>query len=731
MRIRVLIRMTIMLFLFLTIGTVSFAEESNPLLVELKDNGSETSVPLLSYEVDGKPYFFLPSGVTDGNIKKSFTDDTSYEVMNSANIASVHFFSENPAEKGRNYVHQNKDNKAPGEVFMYDENFCLLYHGNVDALKGRGNTTWKFTDKKSYQLKLEKKADLLDPQGGSQKEKKWLLLANPYDPTLIKNSMILNFGREIGLENTPEGRPVDLYYDGEYRGSYYLCEKVEIGDGRVEIEGLEKDVEAANKGVDMEALAEVKGKNAFGNEIKYEEGITDPQDIRGGYLLEIDYAYHEDEKSWFNFGYSYIVSKSPEYLSKNMMEYISQVFTKANNYIQGEYNKSGEGTDLYKYIDLESFAKLFLVNEWFANQDAWTSSTFMYKPRNEEILYAGPLWDFDSTMQIRVRERNPEKWFSQWMGLHLFALPEFRKVLQEVYQTDVRPVIFNNLLGETAGTYLKPVNQMKNDLAESLAMNYKIWQIDDCLGLFFPEETVEKNYGEMLSWMQQRAKWFDKQIMSDDFIHSKTGPCADGHLWDAGIITKRATCTEAGSKTLTCRRCCIKKKTAICSPKTFKLSTTVYEYNGKAKKPAVTVKDSNNKTIAASNYVITCSNNIRVGEATAQIAFKGSEYTGTKTLSFKIVPKKPVVSSITVGKKKMTVRMKTKVSKTAGKVYQIAYRERGSSKWKYTTTTKQNKVIKSLKKKKNYQVKVRAYKTFNKIKYYGAWSKIKTTKMIK
>lgn len=522
------LKIAIVFFLTLLMSaSVVFAEgENDALKMDLRPSGSEASILLKAVNVDGEPYFFLPSGVKEENTENTPGEGISYQTMQSANIASLHFFSSD-AEKGIEYVHTSKDNKAPGEVYMFDENFKQIYHGKVDALKGRGNTTWDFTDKKSYQIKLDKKADLLDPGKGSQKAKKWILLANPFDPTLIRNYMIYNFGKELGIDCCTEGRPVDLYYDGEYRGSYYLCEKAEVGDGRVEINDLDKAVEKANPDVDLDELEEVKANNSKGREVKYEGGMNDPEDISGGYLLELDSVYYDTEKSWFKYdGLAYAVVKSPEYNSGNMIEYISSLFTDMYYYVVKARRDNKDGEELSKYIDMDSFAKYFLVNEWFANNDVWTSSTFIYKPEGEDLLYAGPVWDCDSSLRIGEKVRDYNKWYAagdeQPLGNQLFGLPSFRRKLQEVYKNEMRPIIYDTLLGTESGNYLKPYKAMKEELASSAAMNYMIWDIDDCLGSYHPEATLEENYETDLEWMKNRAVWFDKRIMSNEFVQSSS-----------------------------------------------------------------------------------------------------------------------------------------------------------------------------------------------------------------
>ena len=165
----------------------------------------------------------------------------------------------------------------------------------------------------------------------------------------------------------------------------------------------------------------------------------------------------------------------------------------------------------------------------------------------------------------------------------------------------------------------------------------------------------------------------------------------------------------------------------VTSIKNAKVKIADAIYDGKVKKPRPSVRVYNDdyeewETLSSSDYTVTCTSK-SVGKATATIKGKGCYY-GTVTATFKINPKKAVVSGATPGKAKLTVKAKTKVSSTGGSTYQVWYRVKGSSSWKKKTTTKQTYVIKSLKKGKKYQVKIRAYKKVGSTTYYGAWSAI-------
>lgn len=100
---------------------------------------------------------------------------------------------------------------------------------NVE-FKGRGNTTWTL-DKRPYQFKLSSKAKVL----GMDKAKTWLLIANRQDTSMMRNKAVYDLANAM-REWAPDGRWVDVWIDGSYQGCYLLCEKVQVGTNRVELE---------------------------------------------------------------------------------------------------------------------------------------------------------------------------------------------------------------------------------------------------------------------------------------------------------------------------------------------------------------------------------------------------------------------------------------------------------------------------------------------------------------
>ena len=193
--------------------------------------------------------------------------------------------------------------------------------------------------------------------------------------------------------------------------------------------------------------------------------------------------------------------------------------------------------------------------------------------------------------------------------------------------------------------------------------------------------------------------------------------------------TQKATASKDGKITTTCTRCGTTTKTVkIAKVSKIKLSKTKYTYNGKKQTPSVTVKDSKGKELKVNtDYKVKLpSGRKNVGTYEVKITFKGSKYSGSKTLSYTINPKSTKLSKVSAKKKGFEAKWKKQSTQTKG--YQIQYST--DSKFKSgnkTVTVNKNsttkKTISKLKAKKKYYVTIRTYKTVGKQKYYSDWSK--------
>ena len=211
------------------------------------------------------------------------------------------------------------------------------------------------------------------------------------------------------------------------------------------------------------------------------------------------------------------------------------------------------------------------------------------------------------------------------------------------------------------------------------------------------------------------------------FIPGKAS--ADHDFQDGYPFVTPATLTANGKIDceLICLECGFRKPTTqtIYKISSITLSKTAYTYDGNAKKPSVTVKDSKGKTIDKRFYTVKYSNNKNIGTGKATVTFKDL-YSGSKTLSFKINPKGTSI------KKASSVSKGFKVSwkKAAYSGYEIQYATNSKfTKGKKTLSVSKkstSKTVKKLKGKKKYYVRIRTYKTVGGKKYYSDWSKAKT-----
>lgn len=297
------------------------------------------------------------------------------------------------------------------------------------------------------------------------------------------------------------------------------------------------------------------------------------------------------------------------------------------------------------------------------------------------------------------------------------------------------------------------------DLATAYNKGYKLWFA------FYPSGTPDLNaqkeigstgyYADMWQYSNTN-KTLDKNIMYPSMLcgkhrFSKSGTVAPSCTAMGYDLSKCANCgclhkdnfkaklahkyttakaTLSKNGIVKCSVCGYVKQT-ISYPKTIALSATSYTYDGKVKKPTVTVKGADGKVISASNYTVTYANGRKlVGKYAVKITFKGN-YSGTKTLYFTIKPKNTSILSLTSGSKRFTVKLKKYTTQTTG--YQVQYSTNSSFKNAKTVTMKNtatSKTISKLAGKKKYYVRVRTYKKVGSANYYSVWSakKAVTTK---
>ncbi|MCM1502926.1 MAG: CotH kinase family protein [Bacteroidales bacterium] len=302
-----------------------------------------------------------------GTTSNDFSRPVRYRLVSedgivSEYIVSVRFASDVPViyitTPGKAAINSKVDWIAGGEI-----DICNL-DGKVDSLgavsvRGRGNSTWSYP-KKSYNIKLDSRQEVL----GMNRHKRWCLLANWMDRTMLRNAVAFEIAKRTkGLAWTPDGQFVDLVLNGKHCGAYYLCEHIRIDKNRVDIAEM--------------TSADISGDN-----------------VTGGYLMELDSYYDEINKFRSRYRGLPVMFKNPdeEVLVKPQFEYMQNYFNQIEAYLFGGYVPDTRYMD---YIDVDSFIDWWFVNELSGNREPQhPKSAFMHKDRSGKLV-AGPVWDFD------------------------------------------------------------------------------------------------------------------------------------------------------------------------------------------------------------------------------------------------------------------------------------------------------------------------------------------------
>ncbi len=276
---------------------------------------------------------------------------------------------------------------------------------------------------------------------------------------------------------------------------------------------------------------------------------------------------------------------------------------------------------------------------------------------------------------------------------------------------------FSNLI-----VYLRP-NSETEEQAKQCKISYKYIKDITSIKLNKTSLFLDKGSSTTLKATINPSNTTDSKTLTWTTSNSKVATVNNqGKITAKANGTATITVKTVNGKTATCK---VTVKTPVSKLAYSKIINKTY--TGKQIKPSITVKDGKKILKNGTDYTLSYKNNKNTGKGIITIKGKGN-YSGSKTINFYIVPKKVTISSVKPGKKQLTVKYK-KVAGASG--YQIAYSTSKSKGFKYITVSSKtaSKVIKKLKSKKNYYVKVRAYKTVGKKKYYGTYSSIKSTKV--
>lgn len=309
-------------------------------------------------------------------------------------------------------------------------------------VRGRGNTTW-YWPKKPYALKMDAKTSFF----GFPAHKRWVLLANFLDRTMMRNLIAMRVSSMTSLAWTPRCRSVELVLNGAHQGTYLLIEQVKVDKNRVNVKDgylLESDFHYDNK---------VQWMDPHGRSVEFNNGI--PFGIK-----------HPDEDE----------------VTPDQIQYAKDYVNRVASVIYGPDFRDPE-KGYASVIDVDSFIDYWIVFEVMGNHELGNPGSVYYHFEREGKMVAGPCWDFDwgilsynTSPQARNGLINGKAcWYAR-----LFEDPAFRSKVKARYQ-QLLPQL------QTIPAY---IDELEKQLEASAKLNFQMWN---------PAEDASMNGGHIIN----------------------------------------------------------------------------------------------------------------------------------------------------------------------------------------------------------------------------------------
>lgn len=430
--------------------------------------GCDMTALVASYELKAAAAFV--NGIEQENRQSAndFTNPVEYKIFSQLGDSTVYtvelaYFTGLPVL----YINTKNEQTIPHGEYVLGN---LAFEGTADfpafeknlKIRGRGNSTWGSFPKKPYQIKFEEKTPMLDMPA----DKRWLLLANYSDKTMIRNQVAFELGYLSVLDWTPQGRFIELVLNGDYQGTYQLTQKVEESSDRVDISDH-------------------------------------------GYLLEVDQlerladddVFFETSEYLFNIKEPKVEFNDPRY------NYIRDHIVELEHALFNEHFDDPEH-GYARYIDAASFADWYLINEIAKNNDAifYTSVYMNMEPGGK--LKMGPIWDFDiafGNINYNSNETPEGFWIknASWIN-RLLEDDAFVDLVKErfAYFLDNKGLIHHQI--EHNRTLLKVAQEENDNTWHTIGM--EVWPN------YMVFDTYDEEVDYLKDWIDQRLDWLAVEI---------------------------------------------------------------------------------------------------------------------------------------------------------------------------------------------------------------------------
>ena len=480
-------------------------------------NGTEIkpqTAEIVGY-IEGEP-ITVTHGATEYTLEIYKSDTESSIYINDITNSYVNYNSNTVNTDFYSFLTENKENSVSGSGCAITGSKGIE-NTTLKKIKGRGNTNWIYSDKKPFNVTFKASTTI-----GSVTSKKFSLISNAKDSTLLRNKIMYDFADEVGSLYAPKSSFVDFYVNGIYRGCYLSTQKVDLGKNS------------------MIAL----------------QDTSDTQDSDFNFTVEVD-VWNYANDVYFKTNKKYVVvCKSPDLDGYNEGD---QTMVPKYNYIKETYQKledalyNGTMADLENICDINSLATMYLLQDFGKNCDGGYTSTYFTYNAQEKKFYASPLWDCDSMLGAVDCVRDGcststcdyRGWTTRLATFYRTVNPygkafttsgktsegkTFEDVCKEIWQDKFVPAI-NILLngGTTNMGKLKSINQYADSIGKSTYNNYIMWDFawycsNNNSGL---TKRYPKNYsGEiqhLYDWTKARANWISDYYNSE-IITTPTNP---------------------------------------------------------------------------------------------------------------------------------------------------------------------------------------------------------------
>ena len=491
----------------------------------------------------------------DSNPKSNYVVTT---FQGSANVQPVFIDID---ESNGNHTIAEMDNDHDHEITCTGRVYCNGQWYEMPKIKGRGNYTWwKSKDKRPYNITLKDKINF--PGIDSAPTKKWSILAEISDHSLMCNRVGFHLAHDLGVGQ--DTASADVWMNGEYQGCYTVTPKYDsfvTDDGfLIEEDNYQETHSVAEGGNPQFALDGLKGTTGYESCYNY---ITVKK--MGDNLLMKDGVLDES-------------AANQEAVAETIRVWLQDAW----DAIRSDTGRNQKGKYYTDYIDIESFAKMYLMHEYVKSFDVCAGSILFHRDGQtpDDKLIAGPIWDLDNAMGSTYQNsslgkaddrRNGDRRsgagsfipnITEYKTSIFKTLSKHTDFMQEVlYQYNKYNAVFSALPDVT--------NEMKSGIYDSAVMNHnKVNEITDYnIHKYSNATTFERgteyeqqmlattnsktdwpNYASNLnSYVTARSRWFYNQY------YDPNNPANCEHAYEA-VVTP-PTCTTEGFTTYTCPKC--------------------------------------------------------------------------------------------------------------------------------------------------------------------------------